>query len=71
MKWGITVANVSDFSKPTEKISLPQQFGGSLRACLRALPLLLPLAYPLARVSAGVRRCALPRTHAAARCRLR
>ena len=27
MKWGITVANVSDFSKPPELLSYPQQVG--------------------------------------------
>ena len=40
MKWGITVANVSDFSKPPEKLSYPQQLGA--RALLRrgaAVPL--------------------------------
>jgi hypothetical protein len=26
-KWGISIANVADFAKPTEKISYPQQVG--------------------------------------------
>ena len=25
MKWGISIANIADFSKPTEQISYPQQ----------------------------------------------
>lgn len=26
-KWGISIANIADFSKPPEKISYPQQVG--------------------------------------------
>jgi hypothetical protein len=26
-KWGISIANVADFSKPPEKLSYPQQLG--------------------------------------------
>jgi Mitochondrial pyruvate carriers len=26
-KWGISIANIADFSKPPEKISYPQQIG--------------------------------------------
>lgn len=26
-KWGISIANVADFSKPPEKLSYPQQIG--------------------------------------------
>jgi hypothetical protein len=58
MKWGITVANVSDFSKPPEKLSYPQQFG-MLRACVAA-------ALAAAGVSARVRRCSRVSLRAAA-----
>ena len=26
-KWGISIANIADFAKPTDKISYPQQIG--------------------------------------------
>lgn len=26
-KWGISIANIADFSKPPEKLSYPQQIG--------------------------------------------
>lgn len=30
-KWGISIANIADFSKPPEKLSYPQQIGKSLK----------------------------------------
>ncbi|XP_056854778.1 mitochondrial pyruvate carrier 4 isoform X1 [Raphanus sativus] len=35
-KWGISIANIADFAKPTDKISYPQQIGNCI-----------PLSFPL------------------------
>ena len=56
MKWGITVANVSDFSKPPEKLSYPQQLAVTLTGLIwiRYSFAVVPVNYNLAAVNAAM-----------------
>ena len=56
MKWGITVANVSDFKKPPEVLSYPQQFAVSITGLIwmRYSLAITPVNYNLFAVNAAM-----------------
>ena len=62
-KWGISIANIADFSKPPEKLSYPQQIGMHVHKQLHLLLSIidyspfLPPSLPLSVSHARTRMC--------------
>ncbi|BAT87523.1 hypothetical protein VIGAN_05090500 [Vigna angularis var. angularis] len=60
-KWGISIANIADFSKPPEKLSYPQQIGKHVHKQLHLLHSPLTLTVPLLLTHTHTHTLALPR----------